>query len=67
VKILATAISTHLKNLSSLELKVNQVGSEDISVKSVKSALEENGHEDALGEFYDEEEEDDDELDEDTE
>ncbi len=53
VKVLATTISTHLKNLSSLELNGNKVDPEDISIKNVKSALEENGYPDALGELDD--------------
>ncbi|CAI2183072.1 8261_t:CDS:2 [Funneliformis geosporum] len=70
MKILATAISTHLKNLSALELNGNIVNPKDISIRNVISALEENGHADALGElddmeFSDEEEEE--ELEEDTE
>ncbi|RIA93688.1 Ran GTPase activator [Glomus cerebriforme] len=66
VKILATAISTHLKNLSSLELNGNKVNPEDISIQNARSALEDNGHADALGELDDMEisDEEEDELDE---
>ncbi|CAB4412912.1 unnamed protein product [Rhizophagus irregularis] len=53
VNILATAISTHLKSLSSLELNGNKVDPEDISIKNVRNALEENGYADALGELDD--------------
>jgi Ran GTPase-activating protein 1 len=68
VKVLADAISTHLKNLSSLELNGNMVNPDDISIQNIRSALEENGHADALGELDDmeisDEEEDDEENDE---
>jgi Ran GTPase-activating protein 1 len=67
VNILAIAISTHLKSLSSLELNGNKVNPEDISIKNVRSALEENGYEDALGELDDMEEESEEEEDDDSE
>jgi Ran GTPase-activating protein 1 len=65
--LLANAISSQLKKLSSLELNGNKIHPEDSSIADVKAALEEHGHEDALGELYDmelsedEEEDDDDE------
>ncbi|CAJ0745727.1 22399_t:CDS:2 [Entrophospora sp. SA101] len=53
ISILASAISTHLKKLASLELNGNKVYPDDSSIEEIKNALEEIGHKDALGELDD--------------
>ncbi|CAG8450898.1 13535_t:CDS:2 [Ambispora gerdemannii] len=53
IDILASAISSHLKNLSSLELNGNKVLAEDASIKKVSMALELHGFPEALGELDD--------------
>lgn len=50
VEILATAISQHLPNLTTLELNGNRFDAEDECVETLKKALELHGHEDALDE-----------------
>lgn len=50
VEILSTAITQHLKSLSSLELNGNRFDAEDECVEALKEALAQNGHEDALDE-----------------
>ncbi|CAG8527265.1 9749_t:CDS:2 [Paraglomus brasilianum] len=53
VSLLAQAISSHLKELSSLELNGNKIHPEDSSIADVKAALEEHGHDNALGDLHD--------------
>ncbi|CAG8481872.1 9842_t:CDS:2 [Ambispora leptoticha] len=66
IDILASAISSHLKSLSSLELNGNKVFADDASIKKVIMSLELHGFPEALGELDDMEvtdEEDNDEED----
>ncbi|CDZ97357.1 Ran GTPase-activating protein [Phaffia rhodozyma] len=64
---LATAIKLHLSSLTQLELNGNIVDPEDESVEKIKDALDSHGHQDALDELDDMEEDEGEDEEEDEE
>ncbi|KAL7423130.1 Ran GAP Rna1 [Cryptotrichosporon argae] len=66
IELLATAVSQHLSELTTLEINGNKANEDDECIAQLRKALEAHGHEDALDELDDMEEPDEDEEEEES-